>query len=147
MTTKERYMIYRLFNEELDDMITQFFLPDDSVRRRLNRFAQLQVLKEKGYLVMGILYVDKSSYLNARLTETVNEYIENDKAEQETKKRYNRGEISYQIAFRTLELVQDRKWSLLKRVHKQVNRMIEEEVDINNEIALMLNDEYLKAIL
>lgn len=147
MTTKERYMIYRLFNEELDDMITEFFLPDNSIRRQLERTLKLQSLKDKGYLVMGILYVDKRSYLNARLTDTVNEYIYNDKSEQETKKQFNRGEISYQIAFRTLELIQDRKWTLLKRIHHQINRMINEEVDIDNEIAIMLNDEYLKAIL
>lgn len=139
-------MIYRLFNEEIDDTTVAFFLPDNA-RRRLERAIALQAMKDRGYLVVGMMYVDRETYLNARLTETVKDYKLMDEQEQDVREAFKRGENSYRTTLRSLEMIQDRKWQLLKRVNRQIERIIEDELEVKNEIALMLNDEYLKAIL
>ena len=147
MTTKTgNFMIYKLYNRELDDYTTEFFLPDDGARRLLERHLTLASLKEKGYIVAGVLYVDRESYLNARLEETVKEYLIVDRQEEEIRKSYARGMVSLETTVETLELIHDRKWSLLRKIHKQINRMIDSDYSIENEIALMLNDQYLKRI-
>ena len=139
-------MIYRLFNEELNDTEVAFFLPDNA-RRRLERALALQAMKEKGYLVVGMMYVDKETYLNARLTETVNEYKLMNDQEKEIREAFARGENSYRTTLRSLEIVQERQWSLLKKINRQIDRIINEELEVKNEIAIQLNDQYLKAIL
>ena len=141
------YMIYRLYNKELDDYTTEFFLPDTDLRRRAFRLASLMSLKEKGYRVAGILYVDKEAYLNARLTTTVEEYLYMDNQEHDVRVNFRSGSISSDVAVRTLEMIQDRKWSLLKLIYKQIQRMVREDLIIENEIALALYDQYLKAVL
>ena len=140
-------MIYRFYNKELDDMITEFFLPDDCLRRVAERLLTIQCHKEKGYLVMGVIYVDKESYLNARLNDTVEEYLYMDRQERDVKANYRRGDMNQDVAIKTLEMIQDHKWTILKRIHLQIRRMNREDFSVNNEIALMLHDEYLKAIL
>ena len=139
-------MIYKLFNEELNDTTVAFFLPDN-VRRRLERALALQSMKERGYLVIGMMYVDKETYLNARLTETVNEYKLMTDQEKEIREAFARGENSYRTTLRSLEIVQERQWSLLKKINRQIDRIIEDELEVKNEIAIQLNDQYLKAIL
>lgn len=145
--TRGDYMIYKFYNKELDDMTTEFFLPDENLRRVAERLLTIQCLKDRGYLVMGVVYVDKESYLNARLNDTVEEYLYMDKQERETKRNYRCGHMSADVAVKTLEMIRDHKWTVLKKLHMQIRRMNREDFSINNEIALMLHDEYLKAIL
>lgn len=141
-------MIYKFYNKELNDTVTEFFLPDeDSVRRKMGRLLTIQSLKDKGYLTLGVVYVDKESYLNARLNDSVEEYLYMDRQEQETKSQFRRGEISYLVTMRTLEGIQDYKWTLLKKINRQVRRLVREDFSVNNEIALMLYDQYLQATL
>ena len=141
------YMIYKMYCKELNDMVTLFFLPENSLRRLYERQVTIASYKDVGYKVAGILYVDRESYLNARLTDTVEEYLDNDIEEQLVKEDYRFGKITCEVALQKLELIQDYKWTLLKKIHKQVNRLISEDFVVENEVALMLNDEYLKAIL
>ena len=144
--TRGDYMIYKFYNKELDDMQTEFFLPDTSLRRLAERLLTIQCLKERGYLVMGVVYVDKESYLNARLNSTVEEYLYMDRQEQDTKMKFRTGQMSQDVAWKTLEMIQDHKWTLLKTIHLQIRRMVKDDFSVENEIALMLHDEYLKAI-
>lgn len=142
-----KYMIYKLYKKDINDYTLEFFLPDDDLKRKLNRVLTLASLKEKGYRIAGILYVDKESYLNARLAQSVQDYLYQDNAEHEVKKNFRQGLMSEEIAVKTLEMIQDMKWDLLKNIHRQVKRMVREDFDVENEIALMLCDQYLKAIL
>lgn len=139
-------MIYKFYNKETEDIVTEFFLPSDSLRRVAERLLTIQSYKEKGYLVMGVVYVDKESYLNARLNDTVEEYVYMDRQEQDTKRKFRMGQMNEDTAWKTLEMIQDHKWTLLKRIHMQIRRMVREDFTVENEIALMLHDEYLKAI-
>lgn len=141
------YMIYRVYNKELNDYATEFFLPDTDLKRKMYRLATLASLKEKGYRVAGILYVDKEAYLNARLANTVEEYLCMDNQEHEVKLSYRSGCMPSDVAVRTLEMIQEHKWTLLKIIYKQVRRLVREDFTVENELALILYDEYLKAIL
>lgn len=141
------YMIYKLYNSELGDMHTEFFLPDRDLKRVGYRLMTLASLKEKGYNVVGLLKVDRETYLNARLTETVTEYLYMDKEEVDTKVKFKCGMMSADVALKTLEMIQDRKWTLLKVLAMQVRRLMREDSDIRNEVALQLYDQYLKAML
>lgn len=141
------YMIYRFYSKEMNEYVTEFFLPDTDLRRRAFRLATIASLKEKGYRVAGILYVDKEAYLNARLADTVQEYLCMDNQEQEVKSSYRKGLMTSDVAVKTLEMIQDRKWTLLKCIYSQVRRLVREDFTVENEMALVLYDEYLKAIL
>jgi len=145
--TRGNYMIYKMYRKNPEDKVTLFFLPDDSLTRFLERRLELASMKDRGYLVMGIAYVDKETYLNQRLNETVEEYCYMDKQEQETKRDYKAGRISREVAITTLEMIQDHKWTVLKRLSQQIRRMIREDFDVENEIAIQLYDQYVKAIL
>ena len=83
-----KYMIYKFYNRGTDTYETEFFLPDDTFQRIAYRLLTIASYKEKGSQIAGVLYVDKESYLNARLNLTVEEYIDNDRYEQEVKQQY-----------------------------------------------------------
>lgn len=147
MTKRGNYMIYKLQRENPEDMVTKFFLPDDSLSRYFNRLAELSQMRENGYLVMGIAYVDKQTYLNERLNETVREYLYMDNSEEDTKWEYRCGEMTREVALKTLEMINDHKWTLLKVMASQIRRLMREDFDVDNEIAIQLYDQYCKALL
>lgn len=147
MTKRGNYMIYKLQRENPEDMVTKFFLPDDSLSRYFNRLAELSQMRENGYLVMGIAYVDKQTYLNERLNENVREYLYMDNSEEDTKWKYRCGEMTREVALKTLEMINDHKWTLLKVMASQIRRLMREDFDVDNEIAIQLYDQYCKALL
>lgn len=148
MTTRTgNYMIYKLYSKELDDYTTEFFLPDDSLRRILERQLSLACYKERGYRVAGVLYVDKEAYLNARLADTVEDYLYEDRLEQETRYKFRTGQMDRDTYLNTMKMIQDYKWTCLKKIDMQIRRLVREDFDVENEIALQLYDQYLQAIL
>ena len=142
-----KYMIYKFYNRGTDTYETEFFLPDDTFQRTVYRLLTIASYKEKGSQIAGVLYVDKESYLNARLNLTVEEYIDNDRYEQEVKQQYRRGQMKREVYLDTLKMIQDFKWTCLKKIYRQIRRMVREDFDVENEIALQLYDLYLQAIL
>lgn len=145
--TNKGYMIYKLYNAKNDHTEMEFFLPDTDLKRVTWRLMTLASYKEKGYEVVGILKVDKEVYLNARLNETVKDYLYMDNQEIDTKVKFRCGMISYRTAQKTLEMIQDHKWTLLKKLAQQMRRLIREDYEVTNEIALKLYDDYIKAII
>lgn len=144
---RQEYMIYKLYNSEKDQIVTEFFLPDETLKRFLARQLELASLRENGYKVIGILYVDKEGYLNARLTYWTEEYCVCDRNEQDTKSRFRQGELSYDVASKTLEMIQDLKWTYLKNINSCIRRLIREDFDIRNEVAIQLHDQYLRCTI
>lgn len=142
-----KYMIYKFYNRGTDTYETEFFLPDDTFQRIVYRLLTIASYKEKGSQIAGVIYVDKESYLNARLTATVEDYIYEDQMEQETRRKYKCGQIDRDVYLDTLKMIQDFKWTCLKKIDMQIRRMVREDFDVENEIALQLYDQYLQAIL
>ena len=142
-----KYMIYKFYNRGTDTYETEFFLPDDTFQRTVYRLLTIASYKEKGSQIAGVLYVDKESYLNARLTATVEDYIYEDQMEQETRRKYKCGQLERDVYLDTLKMIQDFKWTCLKKIDMQIRRMVREDFDVENEIALQLYDQYLQAIL
>ena len=140
------YMIYKLYNEKTDDYVTEFFLPVKTLDRLFWKHLELSDYKERGYKVVGVLYVDKETYLNERLNDSVEDYLFMEKQEHETIDKFNRGEISYNTYEKTMELIQDYKWTVLKKIRQQVRRINREEFTVENELALQLYDMYLKVL-
>lgn len=139
-------MIYKLYNAGINDLHTEFFLPDADLKRVGYRLLTLASLKEKGYEVIGLIKVDKETYLNARLSDTVQEYLYLDREENETRAQYRKGLVKPEVALKTLEMIQDMKWTLLKKLSFQIRRLIREDFEVYNEVALQLYDQYIKAI-
>ena len=139
-----KYMIYKFYNSGTDTYETEFFLPDYTFQRTVYRLLTIASYKEKGSQIAGVLYVDKESYLNARLNLTVEEYIDNDRYEQEVKQQYRRGQMKREVYLDTMKCTQDLKWSYLKKIDMQIRRILREGFDVENEIALQL---YEQAIL
>lgn len=146
-TRHGEYQIYKFYNKELDHYETEFFLPDDSLRRTAERLMKLASYKESGYQIAGILYVNKESYLNARLADTVEDYIYMDKLEREAKEKFEKGLMSLEVYTNTVVMIQDYKWTLLKKLKMQVDRMIRADFEVENEIAIQLYDQFMQVIL
>lgn len=142
------YMIYRLVNDEGREE-TLFYLPekdaDEVLRRKAYRLLELAQYKFCGFSVYAIAYVDKETYLNARLDYRVKEYCQLDRDEQDTRRR--RCEMSPEVYVQTLEMIQDMKWTKLKTISMCIRRLMREDFDIHNEIGIQLYDQYLQAIL
>ena len=106
---KGDYMIYRLVKSTGEEE-TLFFLPEideDRFRRKMCRLLELQSYKSQGYEVYGILYVDKETYLNARLDYRVKEYCQLDQSERDTRLRQR--EMTSETYLLTIEMIQDQK--------------------------------------
>lgn len=147
MTTRTGdYYIYSFYNKEFDNYQKEFFLPDSDFKHYLNRVLTVASMKENGYQVAGILYVNKETYLNARLNQTVEDYLYTDHNEEDAKRKYRRGEMDKEVYLDTMKLCQDFKWTCLKKIDMQIRRMVREDFDVENEIALQLYDTYLKCM-
>lgn len=144
---KGDYMIYRLVKSTGEEE-TLFFLPEvdgDRLKRKVCRLLELQSYKSQDYEVYGILYVDKETYLNARLDYRVKEYCQLDQSERDTRLRQR--EMTSETYLLTIEMIQDQKWTVLKQISMLMRRLIREDFDIHNEIGIQLYDQYLQAIL
>lgn len=145
---KGNYMIYRLVDNEGREE-TLFYLPekdaDEILRRKAYRLLELAQYKSNGFSVYAIAYVDKETYLNARLDYRVKEYCQLDQSERDTRLRQR--EMTPETYLLTLEMIQDQKWCVLKQISMNIRRLIREDFDIHNEIGIQLYDQYLQAIL
>lgn len=141
------YLVYRLYNAEINDFLTEFFLPQSNLVRWYNRAARLLDLQDKGYRVCAILHVDEETYLNMRINRTVEEYLYQDHAEQETRLKYRRGKMTQNVYMDTMKLIKERKWSLNKILDMQMRRAHDKDFDVENEIALQLHDKFLRDML
>jgi hypothetical protein len=146
MTRTGDYYIYSFYNKEYDIYEKEFFLPDSDFKHYMYRVLSVASRKEKGYQIAGILYVNKETYLNARLSKTVEDYLYEDHLEEETRKKYKNGAMSRDVYLDTIKLCQDFKWTCLKKLDMQIRRMVREDFDVENEIALQLYDQYLRCL-
>lgn len=141
-----KYQVYRMYNKENEEYLTEFFLPDDNLISMLNRLNTISSLKSEGFAVIGVVYVNKETYLNLKINDTVDDYCEQDRLEQEYRTRYKRDEISRDVYIDTMKCIQDYKWTLLKKLDMQMRRLYREGYDCDNEVAIQLYDKFLKGI-
>ena len=145
---KGDYIIYKLINSN-DKEVILFFLPekntDEVLKRKTYRLLTLQSYKSQGYSVYAVAYVDKETYLNAKLDERVKEYCYVDKYEREFRER--RYEVSPEVYFDTIQCCEDNKWTALKQISMIIRRLIREDLDIQNEIGIQLYDQYVQTVM
>ena len=145
---KGDYIIYKLINSN-DEEVILFFLPekntDEVLKRKTYRLLTLQSYKSQGYSVYAVAYVDKETYLNAKLDERVKEYCYVDKYEREFRER--RCEVSPEVYFDTIQCCEDNKWTALKQISMIIRRLIREDLDIQNEIGIQLYDQYIQTVM
>lgn len=145
---KGDYIIYKLINSN-DEEVILFFLPekntDEVLKRKTYRLLTLQSYKSQGYSVYAVAYVDKETYLNAKLDERVKEYCYVDKYEREFRER--RYEVSPEVYFDTIQCCEDNKWTALKQISMIIRRLIREDLDIQNEIGIQLYDQYIQKVM
>jgi len=130
-----------------DSVITEYFLPRISLERKLDRWSRMNELKNSGYVVLATVFVDKETYLNLRINDTVGDYCYQDKLEQEYRAKYRHGEIDREVYIDTMKAIQDYKWTCLKKLDMQMRRLFREDFDCWNEIAIQLYDQFLKGIM
>lgn len=139
------YEVVKLRRE--DSVITEYFLPRTSLERKLDRWSRMNELKNNGYSVLAIVFVDKETYLNMRINDTVGDYCSQDKLEQEYRVKYRHGEVNRDVYIDTMKAIQDYKWTCLKKLDMQMRRLFREDFDCWNEIAIQLYDQFLEGIM
>ena len=148
---KKTYKIYRMENKMTKDEVLKFYLPEEGVssktalKRKAGRVLELHELKKKGYVITAEILVNREDYLNTRLNVLVGEYCKLDRSEREL--RLLRSLYTKPNFCRDLEAILEQKRVALKRVISLIRRMNNEDLDIRNEIALMMYDNYLMEIL
>lgn len=140
------YEVVKLKHEDLG-VITEFFLPNTSLERKFERWTRMSDLKNEGYVVLATVFVDKETYLNLKVNQTIEDYCYEDNLEQEYKVKYRRGEVSRDVYIDTMKGIQDYKWTCLKKLDMQMRRLFREDFDCWNEIAIQLYDQFLKGIM
>ena len=120
--------------------MTEFFLPEKCLIDKLQRLKTLSEYSKNGYVCAGFVAVDKETYLNARLNETVKEYCDNEAYRRDTQERYYQNSLSNKVYFETMRLIDDFKWTCLSKLEQQVRRLVREDFTVQNEIALQLYD-------
>ena len=133
-------MIYKVRRPQEDDDVREFFLPEKCLIDKLQRLKTLSEYSKNGYVCAGFVAVDKETYLNARLNETVKEYCDNEAYRRDTQERYYQNSLSNKVYFETMRLIDDFKWTCLSKLEQQVRRLVREDFTVQNEIALQLYD-------
>ena len=137
--TENGYAIYKMKNVTTGEIITEFFLPVKDLRGSFDKRQRLARLNTDGYVCCGFVNVDKATYLTARLNETVNEFCQNDQYRQEFRQSYADRYLD-ETFYETMRLIDDFKWTCLRKLDQQVRRLICEDMDVQNEIAVQLYD-------
>lgn len=140
------YEVVRLKHDDLG-MLNEYFLPMDSLERKFNRCKRMSALKHEGYVVLGIVFVDKETYLNMRINDTVEDYCYQDRLEQEYKIKYRHDEMDRDTYIDTMKLIQDYKWTCLKKLDMQMRRLFREDFECYNEVAIQLYDQFLGCVM
>lgn len=148
---KKTYRIYKLENEKTSDEVFKFYLPEEGVdtktalSRKSKRLLELKDLKKNGYRITADVLVDKEDYLNARLSVAVADYCKYDKDERNLK--LFSFKYSEQTLIQCLEMLAEMKRASMKRIVSLIRRLNNEDLDIHNEVAIMLYDQYIKALM
>lgn len=133
-------MIFKMRKPQDNEIVTLFFLPDKSVFDKFRRMTELAEYRANGYMCSGFTCVDKETYLNARLNETVKDFCENEEYRRDVLDRHSRGLLSETVFFETMRLIDDYKWTCLKKLSMQVRRLVRDDYEVQNEIAIQLYD-------
>jgi hypothetical protein len=139
---------YEVVKLRLDDsIVTKYFLPRTSLERKINRWSRMCDLKSEGYVVLATVFVDKETYLNLRINDTVEDYCYQDRLKQDYRYKYRIGELNRDTYIDTMKSIQDYKWTCLKRLDMQMRRLFREDFDCYNEIAVQLYDQFLRSVM
>jgi len=144
---KGDYYIYRLYNERTEDEVTEFFYPDTTLENLTDRLLSIATYKTNGYKVCGLVRVDRETFFNVKVNQIVDDYCNEDRYEQELRRKLRAGEIDEDLFWDTVKLTQSFKWTCLKQLDSRIRRMCREDMDVDNEIAIQLIDQYRKALI
>lgn len=140
------YYIYLFKHRETGEEYYRFFSPDKDVWDVQHRLYWVNHRRNRGYELVSMRKVFKDEYLNTRINIRVEEYLEQDKYEQEVRQQWKDREITDKVAIETIEMVQSHKTCLVKQMGTLIRRCQYADIEVSNEIALALYDEHLKAI-
>ena len=141
---EKRFYIYEMYHESAGDTQFLFFPPDVDCRDTIYRVAQVRDMTKAGYELNTLRMVSREVYLNEKIEYRLNEYLENDKYEQYTKRRWRNREITDKVALETLTMIQEQKAVSMKQIGMLIRRCQRYDYDIESEIALAVYDSYLK---
>lgn len=135
------YSIFKFRRPQEEEIVTLFFLPCKDIVDKIARDRELKSMVDNGYMCAGFVNVDRETYLNARIDETVRQFCENERFRTECVERFSAGGMSLKTFTDTMRLVDDFKWTCLTKIDMQVRRVLNREgFDVRNEIALQLYD-------
>lgn len=151
---KKTYKIYRMENRKINDEVLKFYLPEEGVpskialKRKAGRLLELHDLKKKGYVITAEILVNREDYLNTRLNVAVADYckLDNEERQMKTLSSYWVHKLTNKSLCADLEPIVESKRVCLKRIVSLVRRLNNEDLDIRNEVAIMLYDQYVRDI-
>lgn len=144
------YKIYRLENFNTEDMQYLYCLPEKGVdsqtrvQRATKRMLELADYKRRGYTVTGVIRTDKEEYLNHRLNGYVQDYIKLEQKESQIK--VSRYLYTPEVAYNTLEMIQDSKRTAVKQISSVVRRLNKDGLIVHSEMAIMIYDMHIRSL-
>ena len=139
------YQIHKFYHPEKGYMC-EYLTPADSLTQKVSKALVIQARKSEGYVPVGIIYVDEETYINMRINETVDEYLYEDNAEQECRKKYRNGYVCPDKFVEEMQIIKEYKWTLMKKLDSQMRRLRNNDFNCYNEVAMQLNDQFLRGL-
>lgn len=136
------YVIIKMVKD--GETTTLFFLPD-SLRLKIN--YTVRCYEKDGYSFLAEAHVDRETYLNEKLNDKVRKYCEADKQEQYIREQYRQNLITSDMFYDAISFCQNDKWVMLRLIERLIRKCAKEDLDVYNEIAIQLVDQYRQAIV
>ena len=131
------FRVYKL--TKADDTTTVYFPDVDTVAKRVKVARRIAEYNKEGYKVLCVLYVDKETFLNLRIDETVHSIVQADRDEQEIRRRFAEREMSKSVYAESMSANAEWRNTCMKKLEKQMKRlMFYEDMECHNEIAVEL---------
>lgn len=139
---ERNYYIYKVMSDNEEENV--FFRPNSS-----RRMTSLLAYRLSGYHIIAHIRVTEEEWYNAKLRNFCKEFYELDKEERMLHEQYREGSYQHskECLLDTLTLIQDRKWFLLKTIYRNINLMGRRDIEVTEEIAILLYNQYTQAIL
>ena len=139
------YQVHKFFHME-KGYLCEYFTPTDTMNKKLAKEFRVMQIKSQGYVPFGIVFVDEETYINMRINDTVDEYLYEDYEEQECRKKYRNGYVNPEGFKYSMQTIKEYKWVLMKKLDKQMSRLRERDFNCYNEVAMQLNDQFLRGL-
>lgn len=140
-TQEKRHYILKFRNEE-GQFKTETLYARDSVLKGLVRESLISDYRKQGFNFVAEFDVTREAYYIAKIDNSVLDYLENEQNRVKVQNDFRECKINKAVYIETMRLIDDYKWTVLSKLHLQMDIASRKEYNITNELAFDLVNAY-----